>query len=87
MPEWLRKAMRRLVRPCPLRGGVRHEDVFHDLGGVLEKLALDAGDEPDPQFANMRIRDEAVAYVKQLWDGVYCQSGFSAGISLRTTPL
>ena len=50
-----------------LQGDVRNEDVFYDLRHVLEASSQDEGRTLDPTFADMAIRDEAVAFVKQEW--------------------
>ena len=49
----------------PLHGKVRCDDVFHDLRRVLEAIAQDEGRILDPDFVDMSIRDEAIAFVKK----------------------
>ena len=64
------KGYRQTGPDMPLLGKVRHEDVFPDLRTVFEALSRDEGREPDPEYVDMSIRDEAVAFVN---------AGFEAG--------
>ena len=62
-----RKAYLQTGPATPLRGPVKHDEVFKDLRSVLEKIAEGEGRQWDPGFVDMGIRDAAVQFVDEGW--------------------